>query len=212
MNESEWLACDDPGLMLGCVRISVVGRKVRLFAVACCRAMSGWLLDGRSREAVEVAEGFADGVRTDRELQRAYGRARRAAGVVGGSPAQAVCSVTLTRFTDFEARRVAEQAASAFGDAGSAEWRDARSRQAGLLRDVFGNPFRPVSFDPSWRTPTTGALARRMYDERDFAAMPLLADALQEAGCEVRDVLAHCRGGGEHVLGCWVVDLVLGKE
>jgi hypothetical protein len=81
-----------------------------------------------------------------------------------------------------------------------------------VLRDVFGNPFRPVSFDPAWRTSTAVALAAGMYESRDFGAMPILADALQDAGCDSEDILNHCRGGGPHVRGCWVVDLVLGKE
>jgi hypothetical protein len=81
-----------------------------------------------------------------------------------------------------------------------------------LLRDIFGNPFRPVAFSPSWRTDTAVALARQMYESRDFGAMPILADALQEAGCEDAAILSHCRGTGPHVRGCWVVDLVLGKE
>jgi hypothetical protein len=80
-----------------------------------------------------------------------------------------------------------------------------------LLRDIFGNPFRPVAFDPSWRTSTAVALASQMYESREFSAMPILADALQDAGCEDADILGHCRGPGPHVRGCWVVDLVLGK-
>jgi hypothetical protein len=84
--------------------------------------------------------------------------------------------------------------------------------QTNLLRDIFGNPFRPVSFDSNWRTSTAIALAKQMYDSRDFSAMPILADALQDAGCENEDVLNHCRTpDGVHVRGCWVVDLVLGK-
>ena len=99
--------------------------------------------------------------------------------------------------------------------------------QAHLLRDIFGNPFRPASFSPDWRTDTAIALARQMYESRDFGAMPILADALQDAGCDSADILNHCRepgphirecwldhcrGPGPHVRGCWVVDLVLGKE
>ncbi|MBA4191676.1 MAG: hypothetical protein C0467_27160 [Planctomycetaceae bacterium] len=81
------------------------------------------------------------------------------------------------------------------------------------LRDIFGNPFRPVSFDPCWRTSTAVSLAQGMYDSRDFSAMPILADALQDAGCEHADILTHCRDEKQvHVRGCWVVDLVLGKE
>jgi len=83
---------------------------------------------------------------------------------------------------------------------------------AALLRDIFGNPFRPVTFSAEWRTTTAVALARGMYESRDFSAMPILADALQDAGCENADVLDHCRAEKQvHVCGCWVVDLVLGK-
>ena len=84
--------------------------------------------------------------------------------------------------------------------------------QARLLREIFGNPFRPVVFDPNWRTSTVVALTRGMYESRDFSIMPVLADALQDAGCEHEEIIAHCRGDGPHVRGCWVVDLVLGKN
>ena len=89
---------------------------------------------------------------------------------------------------------------------------DHRPAAFAAVRDVFGNPFRPVAFDPAWRTSTAVALARGMYVSRDFGAMPIMADALQDAGCDSDDVLDHCRGDGPHVRGCWVVDLVLGKE
>ncbi|MDB5305862.1 MAG: hypothetical protein JWO38_64 [Gemmataceae bacterium] len=80
-----------------------------------------------------------------------------------------------------------------------------------LLQDIF-NPFRPVTPDPAWQTSTAVTLARQMYDSRDFSPLPILADALQDAGCDHPNILAHCRGDGPHVRGCWVVDLVLGKE
>ncbi len=87
-----------------------------------------------------------------------------------------------------------------------------RRTQADLIRCVFGNPFRPVTFDPQWRTSTAIALAKGMYDSRDFSPMPILADALQDAGCENADILNHCRDEkATHVRGCWVVDIVLGK-
>lgn len=86
-------------------------------------------------------------------------------------------------------------------------------RAGDLLRDIFGPlPFIRVTFSPSWHTDTALTLARQMYESREFSAMPILADALQDAGCENADILAHCRGPGPHVRGCWVVDLVLGKE
>ncbi len=80
-----------------------------------------------------------------------------------------------------------------------------------LLRDIFGNPFRPVAFDPAWRTETVVALACGIYAERAFDRMPILADALEETGCDHADILSHCRGPGPHACGCWVVDAVLGK-
>ena len=82
---------------------------------------------------------------------------------------------------------------------------------ASCLRDSFGNPFRPVTIDQAWLTPNVAALARKIYDDRAFDRLPGLADALEETGCTDADILAHCRGPGPHVRGCWVVDLLLGK-
>jgi len=81
-----------------------------------------------------------------------------------------------------------------------------------LLRCIFGNPFRPVTFSPAWRSETTVSLANGIYEERAFDRLPILADALEEAGCDHTDVLTHCRGLGPHARGCWVVDGVLGKS
>lgn len=78
--------------------------------------------------------------------------------------------------------------------------------------EIFGNPFRPVTFDPLWRSETATALAAGIYEERAFDRLPILADALEEAGCDHPDVLNHLRGSGPHARGCWVVDGVLGKE
>jgi hypothetical protein len=80
------------------------------------------------------------------------------------------------------------------------------------LVDIFGNPFRPVTVDPRWLSETVVALATRIYEERAFAWMPILADALQDAGCEEEQVLMHCREPREHFRGCWVVDMLLGKQ
>jgi hypothetical protein len=81
-----------------------------------------------------------------------------------------------------------------------------------VIRDVIGNPFSPVTVEPGWLTPTVTELARGIYEGRAFDRLPILADALQDAGCDHADVLGHCRGSGPHVRGCWVVDLVLGKS
>lgn len=81
-----------------------------------------------------------------------------------------------------------------------------------VLRDIFGNPFRPVALDPawlSWNNATVSALAQSIYCDRAFDRIPILADALEDGGCHDPDILGHCRGPGPHVRGCWVVDLLL---
>jgi hypothetical protein len=88
---------------------------------------------------------------------------------------------------------------------------DPAGEMAELLRCIVGNPFRPVGVDQSWLTSTVVALARGIYDDRAFDRMPILADALQDAGCANADVLTHCRDTGPHARGCWVVDQLLGK-
>jgi hypothetical protein len=84
--------------------------------------------------------------------------------------------------------------------------------QCDIARDVLGYPWVAVDFGPAWRTSTAVAMVRGMYESRDFFAMPILADALQDAGCDNDDVLGHCRADKPHVRGCWVCEAVLGKE
>jgi hypothetical protein len=111
--------------------------------------------------------------------------------------AEAVSGMVRSQFRNIEIERVYE-----------AEY----ARQAGVVRDIFGDPFRPGTFDAAWRTSTVLSLAKGMYESRDFSAMPILADALQDAGCDCEDILNHCRDEeAKHVRGCWVVDLVLEK-
>jgi hypothetical protein len=92
----------------------------------------------------------------------------------------------------------------------------ARVAHCAVLRDIIGDPFRPINLDPtwlSWHNRLIVSMAQQMYDSRDFSDMPVLADALEEAGCTTLDVLSHCRRqGGVHVRGCWVIDAVLGKS
>jgi hypothetical protein len=107
----------------------------------------------------------------------------------------------------FSAWRAADTVRKAGGDI-TRELAD----QTALLRDIFGNPFRPVAVDPAWLTSDVLALAKGIYEDRAFDRMPILADALQEAGCDSDDILNHCRGPGPHARGCWVVDLILGKS
>ncbi len=88
----------------------------------------------------------------------------------------------------------------------------AEELQFGLIWDIFGNPFKPVTIQPGWRTTNVVALANYAYRERAFDAVPVLADALEGAGCEDEVILSHCRGPGPHVRGCFVVDLIHGLQ
>ena len=204
MTEAEWLACRDPRRLLD--GVSANHRRLRLFACAECRRQLHNVVRDEFRNALDVAERYAAGAATDAELSAAsratmYGSARRRA-----NRAQ---SPTLGLIHWLVQPDVSMLSAASLAVASKPA---ARQWQCQVLRDIFGNPFRPVAFDPDWRTDTAVALARRMYESRDFTAMPILADALQDAGCDRDDILAHCRdANATHVRGCWVVDLVLGK-
>jgi hypothetical protein len=238
MTELEWLACTDPTPMLESLRGKASDRKLRLFACACCRRIWHLLTDERSRKAVEVAERFTDGQAN--QLERQETRRDALTATTNGSDAEWAAQRLLarkityclaTRVNTSEHRGgVPDAVVHAIGKLANAtayrngaeteaaqlvtiqaeksEMRD----QAVLLRDIFGNPFRPVTLEQSWLTPTAKALAQSIYNDRTFDQMPLLADDLEKAGCDNHEILGHCRGPGSHVRGCWVVDLVLGKE
>jgi hypothetical protein len=113
-----------------------------------------------------------------------------------------------------------EQTRDAGYDAWDSERSNAGAAQCSILRDIFGLlPFRSVIIDPAWRTPTVLALAQATYDNRllpvgtlDNARLAVLADALEDVDCTNDNILNHCRRPGEHVRGCWALDLLLGKE
>lgn len=216
MTEAEWLACDGIPKLLKRSRAKSDGRKVRLLICAWCRRR--WdVLDECYRHAVEIGERYADGFATDAEIEVARESARTGRQKIYGVY---FAYARRIQFTDAaSAANCLVHNPFELGDDGLARYRlgDAeraaeKRTQRTILRDIFGNPFRPVKLEPAWRTFTVTAMARQMYESRDFSAMPILADALQDAGCENDDILTHCRGPGPHVRGCWVVDLVLGKE
>jgi hypothetical protein len=137
-------------------------------------------------------------------LKKAYRKAKRVANADGNSDlaigvATAACFTTEQRFVLIHATGVLCALVTS-------------DELVQFVRDIFGNPFRPVAFDPRWRSADAVGLARGIYDERAFERLPLLADALMDAECGDEQVLSHCRSEGPHVRGCWVVDLVLGKE
>jgi hypothetical protein len=240
VTEREWLGATDPAPMLEFLRGKASDRKLRLFGCACCHRI--WHLpdsEVESHNAVNVAERFADGEVGETELREAERMAldawypdeateREQMGFQATAAFASTTGLTFTR-TMPDGRVVQHETWAAIQYClGCVLWIAARDEERGrfeqdrdsrfrlwaadTMRCVVGNPFRSVAADPAWRTPTVVALARQMYESREFAAMPILADALQDTGCDNADVLDHCRGDGPHVRGCWVVDLVLGKS
>jgi hypothetical protein len=218
MTEDKWITAANPLNLLLHVKRAAPGlrtkhgrRKFRLFASGCARRalteQSTALLP-----AIEAAERFADGEMDTTELYAISTTIFRSP--VWKSLPRSMQTVVL-RLIDPETW-------------GSVQvWRwvtnpdmdtlrgnkpiEEKRHLAALVRDLFGNPYRPVKFDRSWRTSTAVALTDGIYADRAFDRLPILADALEEAGCDSGEVLAHCRGDGPHARGCWVVDLVLGK-
>jgi hypothetical protein len=197
-------------------------RKFGLVACASCRLI--WsVTDEPSRRAVETTECYLDAAVGEREWREAAEGAAVARQALGTGPRDpdrflfrakraAALAAERAAYLDWEPA-VEESAMAAVWSALATSLPDARAERATLIRDIVGNPFRPVMFAPEWRTGTVVTLARTMYDAREFGAMPILADALQDAGCDSDDLLNHCRSpDGMHVRGCWVVDLVLGKD
>jgi hypothetical protein len=198
--EAEWMSCSYPSSILNFLRKKGSDRKLRLFACACYRRVWDLLTDQASRNAVEIAELFADG--------KASAHSLRVARQDRGGPLNARFWVTRSRA--FDAARGATSFEYRLGGSGFQF-----PISAALLRDIFGNPFRPVTASASWLTWNDGAvrkMAQAIYDDRAFDRLPLLADALEEAGCDNQEILDHCHSTGEHVRGCWVVDLLLGKS
>lgn len=204
MTGEEWERCRDPHRLAGELYGHVgLGRKRRLFLCARARALFP-ALASPAAEWIDTAERYSDGLATQQDRQRVNALARDQ-------------DRRRTSFLPYTLiNRATPRDASRANLAGSIHLAYRlqelpESLTCGLLRDVFGNPFRPVTFDPAWRTSSAVQLAGQVYEARDFGPMPVLADALQDAGCEHADILAHCRGSGPHARGCWVVDPVLGK-
>ena len=224
MDEEQWLACPDPQALLDFLRTQAPDeRKLRLFACACCRRVWHLASSRRSLEAVDTVERYLDRLPGGERLPAAQAGAaaanREAPKHRPGARrfAQAARLVTLWGETPTVyrvgqvARRCAEAAVEAGNNLGA--WGAERAAQAAILRDLF-SPFQAVTLDPAWLTRNGGTVARMaaaIHESGDFGGVPVLADALDEAGCEDRTLLEHCRGPGPHVRGCWAVDLLLGR-
>jgi hypothetical protein len=206
MTEADWLAGSNLHAMLAhAVAIShnseECRRKLRLLACAGCRRIWHVLAHPQSRRAVEVSEEFADDLASWDDLLWA------------GQAAQRVAA-EMERHSQ-RGWNAAQTAAAAAGDALAAAERAVGSAgDLDMLRDVFGNPFRPVVFEEGWLRWKNGCvveMARAIYEERQFRDLPFLADALMDAGCTDPAILDHCQAQTAHARGCWVVDALLGK-
>jgi hypothetical protein len=216
MTEAEWLACAEPKLMVVFLRGKASDRKSRLLACACCRRIQSVLRGKRNRQILEANEDYADGVLSRAEMDELRGRwyVFDYPFPLRGTGKYVLANATMTHGTHLncELNRADETAIRA---AEASRRREAeRTIQAGLIREIFGNPFRPLTLCPGWRTPTVLALAGSLYENRfaDPHALPVLADALEDAGCDNAELLSHLRGPGPHVRGCWALDVLLGKS
>jgi hypothetical protein len=246
MTEQEWLACTNPEPMLLFIRDKVSERKMRLFALACCRRIWDRITDPRCRAAVEFAERFVEvGVarrkgrpQVDKAARQACRDASTAAYHSQGRPDHAARLIESNAFHAaratvegsawFAAHLSSGFSANAVGmdwlrerETGPFVWNPAAReveyrQQIPLLRDIFAVPFHlPSPVRATALASGEGAvpkLAQSIYDGGAFDRLPILADALEDAGYTDADILDHCRGPGPHFRGCWVVDLLLGKE
>jgi len=213
MTEQEWLGDGEIDEMLEFVRGKVSERKLRLIAVACCRCGKDALTKQGIQNAINLAERFADGLASTAErdalLKTGSFDVFQEITPDGFAPSAAAAALWP------DAGRGAEFASqwamlSIYGS--FVTYPSVSIDLANYLRDIVGNPFRPVTVDPTWLTSTVVSLAQGIYDERALDQLPILADALEDAGCDSPDILNHCRQPGEHVRGCWVVDLLLEKK
>jgi hypothetical protein len=217
MDAWEWLYCTDPNGMLDLLGARVSDRKQRLFALACCRRLWHLIPVGPCRNAVAVADRFADREATREELVAACNFAWfyiQEALVPSVRDSRAIAAQAAAYAADPGSPVKSAESACLAAGWGSLEGQAVeRAAQAAIIRDIFGDlPFHRPAVGPSWLTPTVVTMAGGIYAEKGFDLMPVLGDALEDAGCNDASILAHCRGSGEHVRGCWVVDLLLGKE
>jgi hypothetical protein len=208
MTEGEWLACSDPRTM---VQFLVEGAgnegKLRLFGCACCRQVWDLLTEDCFRDAVETAERFADGLASRKELaaaKKVSGAALERNGLAGVTGPK-YCALGSAWSCTRNAQTAAMYPLWAFTEEAQRQW------EVLFLRDIFGNPFRPLPINTAWLTSNVLALAQVIYDDRAFDRLPILADALEEVGCDNDDILRHCREPGPHTRGCWALDLLLAR-
>ncbi|MFO0842381.1 MAG: hypothetical protein U0797_08305 [Gemmataceae bacterium] len=209
LTEEHWLTAGDPAEVVAFLGERGSQRRWQLFACHCCWRILPLLVDEASRHAVSVAERRAEGRATDAEAREAEDEA------ITRALQQQQAEGLSVRFTAAMAavhalmfpRRAYVNAGRAAGGGEPAE----RAAQCDLLRELFGNPFRPFAFDPAWRSPIVMAIAAQVYDRESFNELPVLADALEDAGCDDAQLLGHLHSATGHLRGCWALDAVLDK-
>jgi hypothetical protein len=231
MNEVLWQAGTDVAAMIAYLEGKLSARKLRLFACACVRRYWGLFRYPRPRQAVEMAERLAEGGAGAAEVEATRQHAEESAGnapwfeqlayqaaaaclaedpLEAARGAQELCRQQAVREASSEVVPWQNEA-TINAEASIAECR----AQAALLREIAGNPFRPVAIDPSWLSIGNAAaesMARLIDEEQRFAELPYLSDALMDAGCTDEALLAHLREPTGHARGCWVLDLLRGKS
>jgi hypothetical protein len=199
------------------LRPRATNRKLRLFGCACCRRVWPLFTSRRSLEAVVAVEGVADRLPWGNNLPAARQEAWKAVQAFPQDLAARAAHLLTVSTQEgrpllervVEAARLCAEAAVA---GGLAFWGAERAAQAALVREVFGNPLRPAApaFVSVRADPTVARVAQAIHEEGRFEEVPVLGDALEEAGCADPAILAHCRSDKGHVRGCWVLDLVRG--
>lgn len=214
MTEAEWNACTDPQPMLEFLRSLASDRKLMLFAVACCRRARRWMLQARSRNALNVSELYVDGRAGPAKLSCVMSKARAAHRAVqrsGRSQSEVSAAQVVLMLGSRSLPDAARTIAATLAQVDDTEFES--GHQTELLRDILGpTPFRQVTSDPDWLASTVVNLAQAIYQGRAFDRLPILADVLEDTGCHDAVILDHCRGPGPHVRGCWVVDLLTGRQ
>lgn len=233
LSAAAWHACHEPTDLLKHLEPRASQRKLRLFAVACCQRVWPLLTRSAVHNAVHTAERFADGHASRDDLRAGWLAVRK---VLSAAPLttkwENALMAALHATSETMHYLTAQMVADAAGLALDYDWRsrtaplntdedrlrrrhgmkEEREYQCRLLRDMFS--YTPATLDPAWQAWERGqvvTLAQTIYDEERFQDMPVLADALEEAGCADVDVLYHCRHGEVHVRGCWVLDLLTGR-
>jgi hypothetical protein len=231
MTEKEWNACADPKAMLEFLRGKASDRKLRLFVCSCFSRINPKYTNRKICRAVEISERYADMLATEEERMSAEANARRESrmeterhhsarvALLGSTekvlnPREAARMAAFIVAVDVFRTRIGTLPTWPLGnpDFKEAMRVEGATYQAPVLRCIFGPlPFRAITLEPAWLTSTVKQLAEAINEEKAFGRLPILADALEEAGYTNADMPNHCRQRGEHVRGCWVIDLLLGK-